>query len=81
MIEAGVEGEEKITAPDEEEAEPVQCLPIPDTHTLSDVFAHHGTHYPYRPWCPGCVEGRGRERGHFSARAGVYPLCRSTIAS
>ena len=48
--------EEEITAPDEEEAEQIQCLPIPETPTLSDVLDHHCTHYPYRPWCPDCVE-------------------------
>ena len=33
MMRRKVEGEEEITAPDEEEAEQVQCLPIPDTPT------------------------------------------------
>ena len=46
MAEKDVEGEEEITAPDEEEAEQVQCLPIPDTPTFSDVLAHRATHYP-----------------------------------
>ena len=79
-----VEGEEEITASDEEEAEQIQCLPIPDTPTLNDVLAHRAMHYPYRPWCPDWVEGRGREFGHFACqpeRAEVYPRCRSTIAS
>ena len=63
-----VVGEEEITAPEEKEAEAVQCLPTPDTPTLSDVLAHRATHYPYRPWCPNCVEGRGRELGHFACQ-------------
>ena len=42
-----VEGEEEITAPDEEVAEQVQCFPIPGTHTLSDVLAHRASHDPY----------------------------------
>ena len=62
--------EEEITAPDEEEAEQIQCLPIPETPTLSDVLDHRCTHYPYRPWCPDCVEGRGREFGHSAAQLG-----------
>ena len=61
-----VEGEEEITAPDEEEAEQIQCLPIPDSPTHNDVLAHRGIHYPYRHWCPDCVEGRGREFGHLA---------------
>ena len=36
-------GEEEITTPDEEEAEQVQCRPIPDTPTFSDVLAHRAT--------------------------------------
>ena len=63
-----VVGEEEVTTPEEEEAEAVQCLPTPDTPTLSDVLAHRATHYPYRPWCPDCVEGRGREFGHLACQ-------------
>ena len=54
---AKVNEEEEITAPDKEEADRIQCLPIPETPTLSDVLDHRCTHDPYRPWSPDCVEG------------------------
>ena len=63
-----VDEDEELTAPDEEEAEQVQCLPMPDTPTLSDVLGHRVTHHPYRPWCPDCDEGFGREFGHFACQ-------------
>ena len=63
-----VEGGEERAAPDAEEAEQVQGFPIPDAPTLSDVLPHHATHYPYRPWCPDCAEGRGREFWHFACQ-------------
>ena len=31
---------------------------------------HRCIHYPYRPWCPDCVEGRGHEFGHSAAQHG-----------
>ena len=59
------EGGAEITAPDEEEAEQFQCLPIPDALTLSDVLAHRAIHYLYRP---DHVEGRGREFGQLACQ-------------
>ena len=45
---AKVDEEEEITAPEEEEAERIQCLPIPESPTLRDVLDHRCTHCPYR---------------------------------
>ena len=63
---AKVDEEEEITALAEKEAGQIQCLPMPETPTLSDVLVQRCTHYLYRPWCPDCVEGRGREFWHRS---------------
>ena len=62
----GEEDNDEINAPEEEEAEQVQRLPTPDAPTLSEILDHRVTHVPFRAWCPDCVEGRGREFGHFS---------------
>ena len=61
--------EEELVAPDEEEqAEVPQRLATPHTPTRSEWLDHCATHVPYRAWCPHCVEGRGRELGHFACQ-------------
>ena len=55
---------EELQAQEEEEAEAVRQLPTPDQPTLSEYRDHCISHYPYRPWCKHCVEGRGREFKH-----------------
>ena len=53
-------------ADEEEQAETVNPLPTPFQPTLSQHLDHCITHYPYQSWCPHCVEGRGREIGHYT---------------
>ena len=55
-----------------EEAEAIKPLPTPETPTRSEVLSHRVLHYPYRPWCEDCVEGRGREFGHSSCDRGSH---------
>ena len=64
-----VEGEEEVVAQPEQEAENVKRLPTPDMPTRSEMLDHRCTHVPYRAWCPHCVEGRGREFGHFGCQS------------
>ena len=45
-----------------------QRLATPYTPTRSEWLDHCATHVPYRAWCPHCVEGRGREFGHFACQ-------------
>ena len=62
-VEDGAGGEPKVS--DEgEQAVRIVPLPTPFQPTLSQFWDHCGTHCPYQPWCPYCVEGRGREFGH-----------------
>ena len=53
-----------MQAQEEEEAEAVRQLPTSDQPTPSEYRDHCISHYPYRPWCKHCVEGRGREFKH-----------------
>ena len=66
--EAPVEAESKsdeIEAVDEEEEyECIQYLPAQYQPSRSEFLDHCVTHYPFRAWCPHCLEGRGREFGH-----------------
>ena len=63
-------GEEVEALAEEEQAEDIVKLPTPNQPTLSEYLDHCVTHYPYRSWCPHCVEGRGREFGHECHKAG-----------
>ena len=63
-------GEEVEALAEEEQAEDIAKLPTPNQPTLSGYLDHCVTHYPYRSWCPHCVEGRGREFGHECHKAG-----------
>ena len=59
--------EEKLVAPDEQEqAEVIQRLSAPFTLTRSDMLDHRATYCPFWAACPDCVEGRGKEFGHFT---------------
>ena len=44
----------------------VKVLRAPFAPTPSDIEKHNASmHLPYRSWCPICVWGRGKEKGHF----------------
>ena len=60
----GVSEGEVIEA--EEEHEIVKTQPAPYLPTQSEIDDHEIDHIPYRSWCKACVEGRGREDGHFA---------------
>ena len=69
----GAEGSQHVQEGDviesgehEEECEMRKALPTPIAPTPSEIEDHRVDHLPYRPWCDHCVEGQGRERGHFS---------------
>jgi hypothetical protein len=69
-------GEEVEALAEEEQAEDIVKFPTPNQPTLSEYLDHGVTHYPYRSWCPHCVEGRGRELGHECPKAvpGAVPI-------
>ena len=71
-----VADEDDLRVPDEEEqAEKLNPLPTPFQPILSQYLDHCIAHYPYQSWCPHCVEGRGREFGHYThaKEPGVSP--------
>ena len=61
-----VEDEEIVAPEEQEQAEVIQRLPTPFTPTRSDLLDHRATHCPFWAACPDCVEGRGKEFGHFT---------------
>ena len=61
-----VVAEDEIVEADEQDAEPAKVLPTPVLPSPSEVEEHRVDHIPYRCWCRECVEGFGREEGHFS---------------
>ena len=59
--------EEELVAPEEQEQAGVdQRLPTPLTPTRTDMLDHRVTHCPFWASCPDCVDGRGKEVGHFA---------------
>ena len=48
-----------------EEIEASKVLPTPVLPSQADIDKHMLDHFPYRPWCGMCVNGRGRERPHL----------------
>ena len=67
VLPAEVDNEE-MTA--EEETEPKKAVTMPTMPSKAEVDHHWLDHYPFRSWCPVCVEGRGRERPHHRVREG-----------
>ena len=59
-VEEGVEECEVQT-----EAQRPNALRDPGTPTAQEVAEHCVTHMPYRSWCPSCVAGKARDRGHY----------------
>ena len=71
-----------------ESQDPFTCSPcgnyrIPKTlnsplmPSAEDVDNHYVTHFPYRNWCPVCVESKGKEDGHITvedANKGGLPI-------
>ena len=51
-------------ADENDEEKKVQMLPDPGAPTEQEIQRHEVTHLPYRSWCPQCVKGRARARGH-----------------
>ena len=49
----------------EEDVQPMQSLSTPELPSRDAIEEHRIDHCPYRDWCDECVEGFGRERGHF----------------
>ena len=39
-------------------------MAAPCTPSKDEVEEHEVTHWPYRSWCPDCVQGRGRAAQH-----------------
>ena len=40
----------------------------PGCPTYEERERHNKTHIPFRPWCPICVEAKGKEDPHFLNR-------------
>ena len=58
-------GEAVIEVAEEEVQQSVRGLRAPQMPTQAEVEHHRICgHLPYRPWCPECVEGFGREWPH-----------------
>ena len=49
---------------DKEEARQVRSNIPPEAPSESEWRKHRVTHFPYRPWCPDCVAGRGIAGAH-----------------
>ena len=63
------QGEEKGEDEEESESREVIFRKPPKGPTAGEVSEHRKTHLPFRPWCPVCVRGRGKNWGHFKAKA------------
>ena len=59
------EHDEHEQAIDAEDVEPLRVAASPDLPSRSEIEKHRVDHWPPRTWCDECVEGFGRERGHF----------------
>ena len=71
---------QKITrkAQEEDEEDAITCEPCGDPYliiaksphspTEEEKERHYTTHLPYRSWCPICVQARGKEDSHKSAK-------------
>ena len=57
---------------EEEEARKARPLRDPGAPTQDDIDSHNVTHLPYRAWCPACVAGKSRDRGHKAAESDEY---------
>ena len=87
----GVRGDEEGAGEEEDgdEGEAIECeicepAPIriardPGDPTPEERETHNVTHNPYRPWCPICVEARGKEEAHRKQKAQGDPL-KPTVA-
>ena len=49
---------------DREEAQVPKVLRDPGAPSQKEIETHNVTHLPYRSWCPSCVAGKARDRGH-----------------
>ena len=61
---------------DRDEENPVRRpanLPLPIAPSQGEWDDHFRSHIEYQPWCPICVQARGREDGHEDHKA--YPRC------
>ena len=62
-VKAEVDSDEIETIDEKEEAEVPLCLPAQYQLSHPEFLGHCVTHYPFRAWCPHCLEGRGRKNG------------------
>jgi hypothetical protein len=46
------------------EARKVKALRDPGAPTQIEIDLHNVTHLPFRPWCPSCVSGQGKDKHH-----------------
>ena len=60
--------EEMDEAEEESESREVIFRKPPKGPTAAEKSEHRKTHLPFRPWCPVCVRGRGKNWGHFKAK-------------
>ena len=44
---------------------------IPVAPNREEVEQHNLTHFPFRPWCPGCTAGRAQDDPHLSSGPGT----------
>ena len=66
IVDGNVAGrDEEITESQEAEVEPLRTMQTPETPTQDEIDQHQIDHVPFRPWCRYCLEGFGREDGHF----------------
>ena len=59
--------QEELIAEDFEEGRAPKLLTTPYTPSKAEIEAHEATHWPFRAWCPDCVQGRGRNTAHRSS--------------
>ena len=49
---------------------PIRVARDPGNPTTEERNRHNVTHMPYKPWCPVCVEAKGRDDPHRRHKAG-----------
>ena len=60
---------EVVDVPETEEAQLQKSIRTPSMPTPAEMAEHRANgHFPYRDWCPDCVEGFGRAWAHHGVK-------------
>jgi len=64
----GSEGGEEAEELGMSESRQVVSRKPPQGPRAKEIIDHNKTHLPFRPWCPICVQGRGKNWAHYKAK-------------